>query len=203
MLTIYRRHIKTCEHRADGRKYRRCRCPIWVDGFLNGKEIREGLKLKDWEKAQQKIREWEAEGMAVIKLEAVTIDQSIDAFQHDAEARGLQESTLKKYIVLFKQLRSFAASKGLTAISQLEDLQLLRKFRESWTDGGISAGKKLERLRAFLRFAQESGWIKDNLARHLKRPKVTNPPTMPFTQDEMIALLAACAQIARAVRRRW
>ena len=56
MLTIYRRHVKNCEHRAEGRKYRRCRCPIWADGFLNGAEIRESLDLKDWEKAQQVIR---------------------------------------------------------------------------------------------------------------------------------------------------
>lgn len=57
MLTIYRRHLRNCEHRAEGRKYRRCRCPIWADGFLNGAEVRESLDLKDWEKAQQRIRE--------------------------------------------------------------------------------------------------------------------------------------------------
>jgi hypothetical protein len=62
MLTLYRRHVTACEHRHQGRKYRRCRCPIWVDGFLNGVEMRESLELRDWEKAQQKIRDWEAEG---------------------------------------------------------------------------------------------------------------------------------------------
>jgi hypothetical protein len=51
MLTIYRRHVKNCDHRAEGRKYRRCRCPIWADGFLNGTEIHELLDLRDWEKA--------------------------------------------------------------------------------------------------------------------------------------------------------
>jgi len=62
VLTIYRRHVKDCEHRSEGRKYRRCRCPIWVDGILNGVELRESLDLRDWEKAQQRIRKWEAEG---------------------------------------------------------------------------------------------------------------------------------------------
>ena len=62
MLTIYRRHLKTCDHKSDGRKYRRCRCPIWVDGFLGDVEIRKSLELRDWEKAQATIREWEAEG---------------------------------------------------------------------------------------------------------------------------------------------
>jgi len=40
MLTIYRRHRKSCKHRAKGRKHRHCECPIWVDGYLSGHEIR-------------------------------------------------------------------------------------------------------------------------------------------------------------------
>jgi hypothetical protein len=56
MLTIYRRHLKTCEHKSEGRKYRRCRCPLWVDGFLGTVEIRKSLEMRDWEKAQSTIR---------------------------------------------------------------------------------------------------------------------------------------------------
>jgi hypothetical protein len=47
MLTIYRRHRKACKHRDKGREHRHCQCPIWVDGFLGGKELRESLKLRD------------------------------------------------------------------------------------------------------------------------------------------------------------
>ena len=47
MLTIYRRHVKDCEHGGEGRKYRRCRCPIWVDGFLKGAEIRKALEVRN------------------------------------------------------------------------------------------------------------------------------------------------------------
>ena len=68
MLTIYRRHIKTCSHRSEGRKYRRCHCPIWVDGFLDGQQIRKALRdpdrhnsVRDWQKAQDTVREWEAD----------------------------------------------------------------------------------------------------------------------------------------------
>lgn len=43
MLTIYRRHRKNCKQRMEGRDYRRCLCPIWVDGSLNGVEIRKSL----------------------------------------------------------------------------------------------------------------------------------------------------------------
>ncbi len=57
MLTPYRRHTKHCEHRNEGRKYRRCKCPVWVDGFLGKQETRQSLRTCDWEKAQKLIRE--------------------------------------------------------------------------------------------------------------------------------------------------
>jgi hypothetical protein len=30
MLTIYRRHRRSCKQRMKGRKHRHCQCPIWV-----------------------------------------------------------------------------------------------------------------------------------------------------------------------------
>jgi site-specific recombinase XerD len=194
MLTIYRRHVKGCAHKHEGRKYRRCRCPIWADGFLNGVEIRESLNLRDWEKAQQRINAWEAEGVLTAEAEEPTIEHACQAFENDAKARGLREPTLKKYRVLFRQLQEFGQAEGLRFIKEC-NLGTLRRFRESWTDCGISALKKLERLRAFMRFAHESGWIDEDPTRHLKNPKVANVPTMPYTQDEMIGILAACAEL--------
>jgi hypothetical protein len=57
MLTLYRRHRKNCDHRNAGRTYRRCRCPIWVDGFIGNQEIRKSTDLRDWDKAQILVRE--------------------------------------------------------------------------------------------------------------------------------------------------
>jgi hypothetical protein len=51
MLTIYRRHLKSCAHRGEGRTYRRCKCPLWADGLIGGVDIRESLKTRDWLKA--------------------------------------------------------------------------------------------------------------------------------------------------------
>jgi len=38
MLTIYGGTKKNCEHRGEGRAYRRCRCMIWVDGSVGGEK---------------------------------------------------------------------------------------------------------------------------------------------------------------------
>jgi integrase len=40
----------------------------------------------------------------------------------------------------------------------------------------------------------DHGWWPENLALKLKRPKANDPPTMPYTRDEIAALLAACDQ---------
>src|SRR5229473_5253600 len=191
MLTIYRRHRKNCKQRAKGRRYRHCQCPIWVDGALGGKDLRESLKLRDWQRAQDLIREWEAENRRAVQQEhQVTIKDAHTKFIADAEARKLNDATLNKYRLLFRQLDGFAETYKLQSLKQL-DLDALATFRATWTQGPRTSLKKLERLRAFMRFAEKRKWIDDNPATELKAPKVPNKPTMPFTREEMIRIFAA------------
>ena len=201
MLTIYRRHRKNCKQRAKGRKYRHCQCPIWVDGLLDGKEMRESLKLRDWQRAQDLIREWEAEDRRIVRHEhQVTIKDAHAKFTADAEARKLNDATLYKYRLLFRQLDGFAETYKLHFLKQL-DLDMLATFRTTWTEGPRTSLKKLERLRAFMRFAEKRKWIDDNPATELKAPKVPNKPTMPFTREEMIRIpqSASCSGWASSV----
>lgn len=191
MLAIYRRHLRGCPHRSKGRSYRRCRCPIWVDGRLGDADIRKSLGLRDWQKAQDLVRKWEAEGERRAEAPPVTIEQACEEFIRDAGARGLREPTLYKYGLLFRQLQQFSQENGLRLINQF-DLDALRKFRASWPNRNMAAQKKLENLRAFFRFAHDSGWISTNAASSLKNPKNNAPPTMPFTREEVIRIFAAC-----------
>lgn len=150
MLKIYRRHRKSCAHRGEGRGYRRCRCPIWVDGFLAGQEIRKSLDLGDWERAQERIRDWEAAGLpAANKGEAISIDAAEKEFLADCESRKLKKSTVGRYRILFRELDAFAASEGFRFLKQLE-IPALNKFRATWKgESGLTDLKKLERLRGF------------------------------------------------------
>ena len=195
MLTIYRRHRKACEHRNDGRKYRRCRCPIWVDGFLGRQEIRKSLATRDWEQAQEEIRDWESKGREVSdnQAEPISIAQAVDEYLADAEARNLHEKTVYKYRLLFRQLNCFAGAQGVRFVKEL-NTATLRKFRASWKDGNLAALKKLERLRSFFRLAQDNGWLVENPAKKIGNPKVTIRPTLPLSHDEMIRILAAATK---------
>src|SRR5579871_1191305 len=190
MLTIYRRHRRSCTHRLKGRKHRHCQCPIWVDGFLAGKEMRESLKVRDWRKAQEIVREWETEDRRATRPMRRSLAECWQEFLADIDARKLHESTIRKYKLLHRLMMFYAEENGLTFIDEF-DLSTIGKFRSGWKDGPRSSAKKLERMRAFFRFAQKRNWIANNPATDLKSPKVTLCPTLPFSNDDMREILAA------------
>lgn len=193
MLTIYRRHIKTCAHRSEGRKYRRCRCPVWVDGFLGREELRKSLTTRDWEKAQGIIREWEAEGLKPPEPtdNRLTLEATFDQYLADAESRQLGPAAIYKRKLMQRQMTAFAHDRGVRYLGEF-DLKLLRDFRATWKNRNLSARKKLEQLRGFLRFWVRAGELVGNAALELDVPIVKQPPTLPFERDEMARILYAC-----------
>jgi hypothetical protein len=115
-----------------------------VDGFIGHQEIRKATGLRDWEKAQAEVRDWEAEGQLRVEVEpsSITISAAKEEFLRDAEARNLREKTVYKYRLLFRQLEAFAQVEGVLFLNEL-DARLLRKFRSTWKDGNLAALKKL------------------------------------------------------------
>ena len=202
MLTIYRRHKKHCSCRGQLeiriyvendlflRKGKgKCSCGLWV---RDGKDICESLKTRDWQKALDTVRAWETLDTEPKNIaEPMTIQRGTEKFIGDATARHLAEDTIYKYRLLFTQIEAFAKNKGLRFLQELEDLATLDEFRAIWKDGPLSSQKKLEILRTFLGFCERRKWIDSNPALDLKAPKVPNRPTLPFTQAEMIKVLAA------------
>ncbi len=197
MLSLYRRHRPDCPHQE--RTYRRCKCPLWVQGLLGTEVLRQSLKLRNWDQAQELVRDWEVRGTTAPEKkpdDPILVTDAISAFLADANARHLRQSTIKKQRGLLEtQLGGFCNRKGFRYLTEL-DVPTLREFRAEWEDAAISAVKKLERLRSFFRFCQQSGWIVANPVLAIKPPKVTAPPTLPFTQEEMTAILEACDKFA-------
>lgn len=71
----------------------------------------------------------------------------------------------------------------------------LGEFGGTRKDKNLSVLKKLERLRTYLNFAVDAGWLPANPARKLRRPKVSQHPTMPFAPEQVGAILAACEML--------
>jgi len=189
MLTIYRRHRRACAHRGGGRDYRRCHCPIWVDGMLAGQEIRKSLALRDWQKAQELIRQWEAENR-IEESTRLTLAAAWDRFLADAEARRLRSGTVAKYKGLRRQMDEFALKRNVVFLDTL-DLDALSDFR------ACIGRANLNRVRAFFRFVFERRWIADNPARALRPPKVALRQTLPFSTEEMRRILGAVEAYGR------
>ena len=77
MLTIWRRHTATCPHRAKGRDYLKCNCPIWADGYVSGKRtLRQSLKTRDMARARKRAAELENP-----EIQPRTLKDAIAAFE--------------------------------------------------------------------------------------------------------------------------
>jgi integrase/recombinase XerD len=160
---------------------------------MNGSRIRKSLGTTDWRKAQEMLLELETGTKCAdvqTQTKPITLAQAWLRFMADLDARKLHPATVRKYSLLQKQMKEFAAHKGLDFLSQI-DIDAMGEFRNGWKDGALSASKKLERLRAFFRFAVKRKWVAECPVSDLKAPKVSMKPTMPFTHEEMSRILGA------------
>jgi integrase len=203
MLTLFRLHTKRCSAGRDrlDRAYRKCSCPIHVEGKCGDEFVRKGLQTSNWQRAQQRVMEAEARGSWEPlpddkSAQLVTIADATAKFLKDTESgRRLGESTLKKYKLMLKHLEQFAAKKGFVYLKQL-DSDALRDFRDSWQLGPRTALKKLERVKAFFRFAAENNWITVNPAKIVRGPaSIRDTHKLPFEPAEMDRIVRACHEV--------
>ena len=94
--------------------------------------------------------------------------------------------------------RSNAAENGLEKI-QSWAVADARGFAATWKLAPSTARAEIERCRQFWRFCIASGWAEGNPWTAVKPPRQTVTPTLPFTPDEMAAILAACDPMERAL----
>lgn len=193
MLRIYRRHRTHCPHTSE--RYRRCSCPIYVEGSLGGETVRQSLDQTSWEAASDLIAAWTASGkIGIVHAEIPTIAGAVEKFFADATARQLQPATISKLKnLLEKRLLPWCEHKGFRQLKQL-DVDALLQFRATWPDGPLSAYKNLERLRAFFWFCHRADWIEKNPAVAVKPPKLPDKSTKVkvFTEDEIQRIVEAC-----------
>lgn len=193
MLRIYRRHRGTCGHTSE--RYRRCSCPIYVEGTLGGETVRRSLDLTNWEAASELVAKWTSSGqVGVARLDVPTIREAVTKYFEDAVARQLQPATISKHKnLLNKRLLPWCTDKGYQQLRQL-DVDALRQFRATWPDGPLSAYKNLERLRAFFWFCHRSDWIEKNHAVGLKPPKLPDKSekVKVFTPEQIARMIDGC-----------
>ncbi len=194
MLNIFRRHRRTCKGWKRGRRWWKCNCPISAEGSLEGQFIRRTLGTNNWDRAQEIIAGWTRsgpEGITDPHQRTMTVKRACVEYMAELRARGLAASTTRKYDSLCNLIESYAQANNLTDLARW-DLEATARLRRSWRDGNLSALKKLERLRQWFAFCVDRAWIRENYAKRLENPQVRMTPTMPFSHDEITAMLTAC-----------
>ena len=194
MLTLYRRHLKVCPKASD-RYWKRCSCPMWVEGTVADSYLRRSLKTHSWERAQALAQKIEAADDPAVdpakKEEPVTIEKAVEEYLTDAKARELSEATLYKLNIIFdKQLLEWCKAEGYKLLREV-DLRVVQSFRASWKDGALAKKKKQERVTGFFWFCIRAGWITQNPTNRLGRISVNQPPTDYFTREEFDRIIDA------------
>lgn len=188
MLTLYRRHTPKCPHRAKGRQWLNCKCPIWVDGTVKKQRYCKSLGTRDLRRAGRKLAELEEQGPELRKA----IHPAIEAFleQQNTLARGTARNHRRA-------MNFFGELAERYKLIHLEDVtvEFIDAFRVSRELSPLTWTKELQILRHFFSFCLDRGWISQNPAKRVKVPTIKPSAKEPYTLEERTAILAACDQI--------
>ena len=191
MYTLYRRHEDSCRYKKKGRRHVGCSCPVWMDGYdIRAVRQRRSLRTRSWSQAQIRLDEFE-NGKALREPDSsIALSDAVESYLADCKARRLQPSTLVSYTNTLGHLKkAFPGSIGSV------DLAKLTAFRAGRKVTAASSAKEIQAFRTFFRFCLERKWITENPAKALRPPKDDGLPTMPFTDEEIGKILAACDRI--------
>jgi integrase/recombinase XerD len=200
MLNLYRRHTADCKHSKaqTPSAFTKCECPIWCYGNVNGKEIRQAVKLRDWTRATKRVEEWEKSGEFKVNK---TLGMAIADYLADCKVRNIQDSTIESYAKILSHLRNFIGEKKPVELIALENILAFRAGRKytPLKKGSVERGirpntaiKEIQAVRSFFTFCVDQKWAQENPARKVKPPKDRSTPTMPFEPEEVQAILDAC-----------
>lgn len=193
-LTIWRRHTETCPHRAKGRAYLKCNCPLWADGYVNGERtLRQSLETRDLARARKKAVALESPEDGIFK----PVPEAISAFLERCQSEGLQFSTYRKYRNSLTHLEAFCVERGIDAVRELS-MDDLDAFRAGRGLKPVTASKELQLLRQFCAFCLDRRWASENAAKRIKPPRNVKPNDVePFSLAEVGRIIDACGGIGR------
>ena len=194
MLTLQRRHSKKCRDRNKGPNYLKCRghCPLRVCGTSEGRRVRISLKTRDLHRAARRLTEIEDRASGRPRKSTT---EAIEAFH--AQHHGDQSETKRKYKRILGLFGAFCTQAEIHYVDRVRvedmDRYALWRNKENWT-----WVKEVELLRQFFEFCRDREWTTKNPARSLKRPiMIEANDVVPYTQCEIVKIIAACDQVGR------
>lgn len=162
-LSVYKRHTEACGKKS--RTFKRCQCPVWVQGTLAGERIRKSLDLSSLDAAQSLIQRWKEAGkIGAEGQKRRTVSEAVHDFLLDCEARCLADATVALYRRFLKgHFLAWCVTEKHSDLRRFT-VEVARKYRESWRWAPVTAARRLERLRTLFSFCVDSGWSTGDLS---------------------------------------
>jgi site-specific recombinase XerD len=191
-LTIWRRHTPACPFSSKGRDYLKCDCPIWADGYVDGKRVlRKSLGTRDMARARKKASALESPDQRIYR----SVAEAKAAFLAHCESEGLKFSSRRKYRNTLIKLLDFCEKHNVDSVNELTT-DVLDRFRAGRGLKPVTSSKELQFLRQFCGFCVDRRWMESNPAKRIKSPRNLKPNDVePFTSVEVGRIVAACGVI--------
>jgi integrase len=219
-LALYRRHRRDCKashteelrtSEYDERKkgWKRCECPIFISGTLQGKSKRKNTGRWEWESAKSLAAHWETlgnwdgnvpsatpEAKVETAPERVTIERAVKAFTAEFEEHAAP-NTQKKYRLLLAKLKAFADIRGYIMLDQWTPIDV-REMRSTWSVSPQTAAKNMSTVKAFFEYCVANEWLPRNPARLIKNQRSRDAADrrdeqkLPFSDSELRRMYEAC-----------
>ena len=196
-ITVFVKHSTDCKDRFEGGSWRRCRCRKYLRWFHDGKQHRQAVKTRSWDAAEDARRKLEqkfeagAAPKALTTTARKTVEGAVELFLSSKLTDGLNPNGLDKLERELGRFKDFMANRSKLFPAEI-DLETLIEYRATWESLYPSSATRSQvqaRLRRFLRFCHEAGWL-DRVPR-LSPIAVDRPPTLPLSEKQYEALLAA------------
>ncbi len=191
LITIFVRHSPGCKYTGD-EFCKRCACRKHLRWTQGGTQYRKTAGTRSWEGAE------EAKSRLVAQLsgrpvpespEGFAIQEAIKLFKADKKNQGVSPAVNGKYSRELDRFLKFCERRTVFTV-QMITRDLLIAYATSWPElypSTMTRAQVQARLKHFLRFCLESGWLP-------RVPKMTpirvdEPPTMPLAAKEYEHLL--------------
>lgn len=201
-VILYKRHKASCDYRED-KAFRRCRCSVWLEWNLDGKQTRKSARAATWEIAAKRARQIEQDHLdvefgAVAKPGAPkTLADAIALFMDSKRGEDLSANTLYKHALTLSRLQAFCDHEGLLFIKDVT-LSHLTTWRARWTfKSPLAKRNNQERVKSFFKFCTEAGIIAANPAGQLSIIQVKADEAnsvRPFEPKEYERILKAISK---------
>jgi integrase len=218
-VDVYARHAPSCNFRGTPKRPEdgRCRCPKYL--YVRGTRERIAAKTRAWGTASNKAAEY-ADQRDPVKLAELAaqahaqsshklLTEAYEKFFAAKQASGAGPKVIANLTTPRNQLLNHVAhynahrseANKIIYVHQITP-EFLTDWMSTWKDKTFySKGKKRKNVNAFFRFCLAQRWLKQNPADGMpkisRRSQPSAIPKIPFTRDQMTAILDAAANYHR------